>query len=261
MTNDALKGCHILITRPKDQADIWALELKAKGALCTVSPVMEIAPLVGERAGSLKSLIENLDHYQWVIFVSQNAVRFGCDRIDAIWPQIPLGVNFIGIGKATEAALVREGLAPYSIDQTLMNSESLLELPCLQSVRGQKILILRGVGGRGVLGDTLVERGAKVDYGELYHRLQVDSFDIPAPFISDHLHKRIVAVHSGESLQFLIKLTPKSMLPWLYQMPILVPGERVAKLAKSFGFKEIVRAINATSDSMIEALYEWQKSR
>ncbi len=51
------------------------------------------------------------------------------------------------------------------------DSEHLLRLPALQNVEQQQVLILRGNGGRELIKDALVRRGAKVHYSETYKRI------------------------------------------------------------------------------------------
>ncbi len=264
----SLKGLHLLITRPQPQAERWATQLQVLGALTTLSPVMTIEPVApgSSEAQLIKQTVFDLDHYSMVIFVSQNAVEYGVNWIDDYWPQLPVGVSFVGIGKATQAALSARGLFPDSdhisdYQQSPMNSESLLAEPFMQTVAGQKILIMRGFGGRTHLQQVLTSRGAKVDNACLYHRFTAKVFDIDQAFLKDTAHERIITAHSGESIENLVTLTPASQRAWLYNQTLLVPGLRAQQLAQKLGFNNILMAINATHDSMLEAIYEWQEKK
>ena len=135
-----------------------------------------------------------------------------------------------------------------------------MALPQMQQVDGQKILIFRGQGGRTYMGDILRSRHASVDYCELYQRAPPDTIDWQAltAFQLSSQHK-LIAVHSAETLDNLCNILSDQQ-QWLMQQTLLVPGERVAQHAQHAGFNTIITAVNATDDSMIEALYEWRKT-
>ena len=131
------------------------------------------------------------------------------------------------------------------------NTESLLQSPQLQApkIQGQRILIFRGEGGRTLLGDTLVRRGAQVRYVETYHRKIP-----PLPPLTEQQINALdaVTISSNEGLDNLVALMEDPSL--LIDVPIIVPGERVASLAKQHGFKVIVAADNATDEATFTAL-------
>jgi uroporphyrinogen-III synthase len=45
----------------------------------------------------------------------------------------------------------------------------------------------------------------------------------------------------------------------MQQTALLLPGLRVAEIAKDLAFKQIIVAENATHKGMIEALYDWRR--
>ena len=123
----------------------------------------------------------------------------------------------------------------------------------MNAVAGRKILILRGVGGREYLAQTLSRRGAFTDYGELYRR-QVQQYD--GPRMAIELRGRglsAVTVHSGESLAALGELV-EAHLHELFTMPLVVPSERVAAQARKLGFLNVHNAGGAGDDMMLAAL-------
>lgn len=113
-------------------------------------------------------LIRDLDRYDAVFFVSANAADRGLDAVAGYWPQWPAGVAVYAVGERTAAVL--RGAALEVNVPARADSEGLLALPSLQGMQGRRCLIVRGEGGRTLLGDTLQARGAEVDVLELYRR-------------------------------------------------------------------------------------------
>lgn len=268
MTEIDLSGLQILITRPQAQALPWALQLESLGAKTSCQAMLEICPLSDDiPIQAAKNKVMRLDEYQKIIFVSQNAVNYCLAEIDNYWPQLPNNIDFFAVGAAT-AKLLADKL--YEFDSSVqypkqaMNSEALLASDTLNAVDGDKVLIVRGRGGRTHLGHTLEARGALVDYCEVYERQIPKNIDtgIIAAFAKSVLTP-VTSVHSGETLHNLYKLiqsyTNTDTLYWMQQTPLLLPGLRVAQIAKDLAFKHIIIAENATHESMIEALYDWRQ--
>jgi uroporphyrinogen-III synthase len=259
-----LRNLEIVITRPLAQAEKWQQQLHAAGARTHLLPVLEIAPLTSPaEIQAVKARILSLADYQKVIFVSQNAVIEAVKWVDRYWPQLPLGIRYFAVGSST-AALAEAAELPVETAGLAMNSEALLELPALQAIKNEKILICRGAGGRTHLGEQLQQRGAQVDYCELYHR-QLPS-DAGQRFrdlldgwkkVTNSGRQRVFAVHSGESLQNLRQLVDDIAPAWreaVLNATLLVPGVRVAALAAQLGFRRVLAAANATDEAMIQTL-------
>jgi uroporphyrinogen-III synthase len=261
-----LNGLHLLITRPEEQAITWANQLHSLGATTSLYPMLAIEAVTDTQATqAIVNKILRLDDYQKAIFVSQNAARYGAEWIDRYWPQLPQGLLLCAIGQTTANqlthALCHLSVIVHSAQQA-MNSETLLALPVFQNVRGEKILIFRGHGGRTHLAETLNARGASVDYCELYRRQMPSTVDhSPLQHYKQSTLLPVTVVHSGETLNNLCSAITNENLHWLQQQALLVPGQRVAEQARGLGFQHIISADNATHESMTEALHDWRKKR
>lgn len=251
---------HFLVTRPLAQAQPWAKQLEALGASVTLQPMLVIEPVSSEQdQRAIINRILAFDEYQKAIFISQNAVHYGLQWLDEYWPQLPIGVEFFAIGKVTAERLFEQTELLVQSATQAMNSEALLELQALQTLQDQKILIFRGQGGRDYLAKELEARGASVDYCELYQRKAPSKEQALNQVFRQTSKQAVVVVHSGETLGNLQSMIQGDDLLWLQQQPLLVPGQRVAQLAKSAGFSRTIVAENATHESMLEALYEQEK--
>lgn len=267
----------ILITRPEAQASVWAQQLTAQGFDSVCVSLLELAPLtLPEQTQAIKNKILDLDLYQKIIFVSQNAVHYGMQWIEDYWPQIPVRIDFFAVGSTTAKTLAAYGLPVQDLavgDQAGMTSETLLQAPHLQQVAGEKILIMRGCGGRGHLADELRARGARVDYCELYQRLLPESAftqwrELLTNVAAWHQQPTVISLHSGESLENLVLLMQRleEALPQhnirslLLATSVLVPSERVANAATTAGFTKCIVAQNATDAAMTASLLNYYRA-
>ena len=256
MNPNSLSGLTVLITRPSNQVESMRRAIESEGAKVLSLPLIEIKALNAAQAlQDLKDKILQLDSYQSLIFVSNNAVSFGGEVINNYWPQFPLGVDVIAVGPTTaEAASERFG-CEVAQPSNGMTSEDILRLPQLHDVSGQKIGIVRGQGGRELLADTLRERGAIVDYLEAYSRTPIDYTS--ADFCNRLLEAgvNVLTVSSGESLDRLTHLLVDNRKK-LQQLNLLVPSQRVGRQAENAGYQQVHSASGADPLSFVSALGE-----
>ena len=145
-----LAGKRILVTRPAAQAATLAALIEEQGGEAICFPLLTIAP--ADDAQPLLQAIDHLDDYALAIFISPNAVDFSVPQLLARrnWPD---ALSAAAIGPGTVAQLAGHGIGPVIAPAQRFDSEALLERPELQGERvaGQKVLILRGNGGRELL--------------------------------------------------------------------------------------------------------------
>ena len=251
-----LSGLTVLITRPSNQVESLRRAIESGGAKVLSLPLIEIRALNDAQAiQDLKDKVLQLDCYQSLIFVSNNAVSFGGEVINNYWPQFPLKVDVIAAGPTTAEAASERFACEVIQPSSGMTSEDILRLPQLQDVSEKKIGIVRGQGGRELLADTLRERGAIVDYLEAYSRTPIDYTS--ADFCNRLLEAgvNVLTVSSGESLDRLTHLLVDNRKK-LQQLNLLVPSQRVGRQAENAGYQQVHSARGADPLSFVSALGE-----
>ena len=245
----------VLATRPLHQNNSWVNALQAANYEVIELPLLEIVDLGKEYNEKIKATILRLDEYERAIFISQNAVSRAFNWIDKYWPQLPLGITWLAIGKKTQNLMLKAFGGQISKAETCeaMNSDALLSLASLNAVEQMKILIFRGLGGREYLAETLRSRGATVEYCELYERRIPEMLSEKIASI-EWLGNEVLPVFSGDSLTSFVSQLQDNQLEHLKNLQVITPGERVKHLALELGFKNVITATNATEESMLSAL-------
>jgi len=255
----SLQGKSVLVTRPQGQASDLVAAIEAAGGRVIHCPVIAIEPLADSdsvRRQQCKQQFMALDRFQHVIFISTNAVKYGLQWIDQYWPQLPAGIHWHGIGRSTTQLLRQEGVpVGDAVEFGTMNSEALLQQESLQALLHQKVLIVRGVGGRDYLQQVLQQRDAQVEYAECYRRrVAAGSTDLAEKITAYEINT--VCLNSGESVENFCQLVGHEHWSLIKGLRLVVPGSRVAKIAEKKGFESIVCADNASNQAMIAAIGE-----
>jgi uroporphyrinogen-III synthase len=242
-----LGGRGVLVTRPRAQAAELSALIQSVGGRPILFPTLEILPPVD--ADLPRSLLTR--PWDIIIFISRNAVAGARDLAPDL--QWLAGAQVAAVGKSTAKALQRLGHAPDLVPDERYDSESLLELPPLREVSGKRVLIVRGVGGRAHLGDTLSARGAAVAYAEVYRRVRPQ---VDAGLLMEDWHQSLgfVTATSDEVLSNLLGMIPDAEQPWLKTLPLVVFSERGAGSAMELGFRVVAVAKAASDEAMVEAL-------
>ncbi|MCV2403710.1 uroporphyrinogen-III synthase [Marinomonas sp. C2222] len=243
-----MKKINILITRPEPENSLSCKKIQELGATPVPLPMLEISPISGKQEqATIRSQIFNIDEFHYVIFVSKNAARLACEWLDECWPMLPTGVHWIGIGQGTTKILLEEGVPALSNPGN--TSEALLEWLKPAKMTNQKVLIVRGIGGRTTLGDKLQEKGANVQYLALYERKKPDYLAQTFFMLPDI---DLIWVTSGESLENLSEYVSRYQSDWKH-LPILTPSIRVNEQAKEMGWSNSHCAHGADDTSLLEA--------
>ncbi len=245
----------ILVTRPIHQASGQAELLAGLGFEPVLLPLLEITPVDESDPGFslLKTRIMDLDLYHFVIFISANAVNTGIDLIDQYWPQLPVGIEWLAIGKQTAGKLHEFGISATK-SAAGYDSEALLSLPQLQQMDGKKVLIMRGAGGRETLAEQLIQRGARVDYADLYRRRLPDYTSGQISSTIGDARPDVILITSGEAVSNLDQLITKHHLGALKHTTLVVPSERVARIAGELGYTRVITASGPDNQAMAETV-------
>ena len=252
MTSKPLTGIGIAITRPVDQAKKLAKLIEDAGGTSILFPLIEITPLADY--SKFEAVISEIKDYDWAIFISSNAVQNGMPRL--LKQGIPPNLKFAAIGPVTASELQSFGVKDVLIPKVRFDSESLLALPEMTNVFSKKILIVRGVGGRDVLAETLKARGAQVTFAECYQRInpQTDCNLLTQLWAEKKLHA--VVVTSSEAMRHLLDLAGSS--DWLKHVTLFVNHARIAELPLQLGL-EVLIADALGDEAMLKTIYNLTK--
>ena len=229
-----LQGLTVAITRPLGQAKQLSQLLTQAGAQVVLFPLIEIVGL--EDYQVFENTIDDLNHTNLAIFISTNAVEHAMPRVLARYLTLPAKLQFAAIGPTTAAALQGYGVKHVLTPEGRFDSEALLALPEMQDVQGKQVMIFRGIGGREVLADTLIARGAQVAFAESYQRMNPQT-SLQA------LYKqgvKAIVVTSSEALRNLHSLAQAENAAWLNAVKLCVNHARIAEQAAAMGLQAVV---------------------
>jgi uroporphyrinogen-III synthase len=231
-----LAGRTVLVTRPAHQAVALAQAIRAAGGEAFEFPALAIAAVPPAALGAPLAQLAAADI---VIFISPNAAQFGMAAIRAAGALSSASPRIFAVGRGTARVLAEQGVADI-VTPPGQDSEALLALPQLQDVAGRRVVIVRGEGGRALLADTLVARGAEVTYLECYRRVrpEADSAPLRARWQAGGIDA--VTVTSAETLHNLAALLGEAGAPLLARTPLFAPHEKIAEAARRFGIAQVI---------------------
>lgn len=257
----------VLVTRPGSQGRELCEALERTGMACEHIPAMIISenPQNNLLASKLDSGSESeqelgfmriLKSAQLIIVISANAVNY-CKLLH---PEFTRSTPILAIGKSTQQALIQH--KNYSEQQISMpkqySTEGLLALELLQNIRNKKIALVCGVGGRKLLEQVLLERGAVCSRIESYQRTYPSDYEeklqryLTQNNFIDNMSR--VVVTSGQALENLVKMAG-GQLSALLQLQLVVISQRIANLAIDLGFEKPALIIeNADNAAIVKLL-------
>jgi uroporphyrinogen-III synthase len=246
LASEALTGRVVLVTRPRAQAARLARLIEQAGGRALLYPAIEIEDV------PVPPALSRLQDFDLAVFVSPTAVAKTLPRMGA-WPS---GVRVAAVGAGTRRELEKYGVVNVIAPASGADSEALLAT-LLQGEpfgdpAGKRIAILRGDGGRALLGDTFIERGASVEYFTCYRRRR------PAPPARPWRAGELdaVTVSSSQGLDNLFAVLDPAMLR---ATPLFVPHPRIAERARALAVRDVLLA-GHSDEEMFERLVAYFRS-
>ena len=258
MPKPDLTGIGILVTRPAHQAGHLCELIQAAGGCAISYPVLEIGE--PEDTRTLHEQLERLNDFDIAIFISPNAVQRAFPFIDA-HGGLPANIQIATVGRGSARELQRLGREPDICPDNRFDSETLLAMDEMLDVDGKAVIIFRGEGGRAMLANTLRERGAEVEYAEVYRRIRPDADNGVLLKAWEQGELDIITATSSEGLRNLYAMVGEEGRPWLRQTPLVVISERTVIVAEELGFDGAIIVADAANDeAMVEAVNRWRES-
>jgi uroporphyrinogen-III synthase len=248
-----LKGLRILNTRPYPQnLNLNHSIIQASGVPISF-PTLLIEPTDHEWVKKMGDL-STLDQ---VIFISINAVEHFFSALQTqqiIWPS---NIQVTTIGKGTAQSLKKWNIRVDNVPP-IPNSEHLLSLPIFQNIAHQKVLLVKGEGGRDEIASTLMKLGAHLIPIEVYRR---DVPKINQEMTRKLWHDNLVDIILFTSQQAIVNaftLVGRAGRSWLCNTPCILISERLAGIAYELGIKHITVS---PYDNLLLALEHYQQER
>jgi len=258
-----LKGKTIVITRPERQSVEISERLTNLGATVIKFPLIAIEPPADIPLAQSK--LKKVATYDYLIFTSRNAVEMALELLAELFPEKTPAELFASreiaaVGKRTAETLSSHGVVVSIVPDAVFNSEALLNHEALAEVETKRIGIIRGDAGRDLLQRTLQQRGARVEYIDVYRRVCPVTDLLPLVKCQQQAGVDIIMLTSVEGLTHLFRLGQGQEL--LEHMTLLMGSQRIAdtlnnlQTVAAYQGKVIV-AEDPSDDNMISSLLNW----
>lgn len=248
----ALARATVVVTRPREQAAELVQALEALGAEVVLAPGITIESAADE--GVAQRARDLLPAADWLVFISRNAVRHGTALLRRTGVVVPRGTGIAAVGPGTAAELQDWGWTVTAAPATGGGGDALLATQAFGVGAGERVVIVRGVGGRERLAEGLRGRDASVAYLEVYRRC-------PAPAPVEALRsgwqspeRRVTIVTSDSAVRALVDGLPPGVQGQLLGSRPVIISERLGRTVRELGFtRRPVVADGAATSELVAA--------
>ena len=121
-------------------------------------------------------------------------------------------------------------------------------------LKNQKIMLIKGEGGRELLADTLKKRGAIVSHLIAYSRIlpKIGQPNRLSGLLKNNIN--VVIATSGECMANLRSLLNEKNWQLIKRIPLIVISQRLKILAEQLGFQTIWVTLNGSDACLINTL-------
>ena len=240
---------HVVLTRAESDAKRQLDLLANRGFTATALPLMAIEPVAV--ASTVETELENSNTF---IFTSANAVTHGLSYVMSAC--LGASTRVLAVGRKTRELLNDHGIDASSPDRE--DSEGLLELlneMDKSSPRSpNRIVLIKGEGGRDLISSVLSEQGLRVTEVNCYRRIWPSVSRSTVSDALDSAEPRYIHIGSGETLSRLEELCAVCGVNAHERHTVILPSDRVENQARELGWQSRIVAAGASDDALLEVL-------
>jgi len=243
----SIKDISLISTRPEENNQKLAHALHDSNIEVLNFPLTKIEGLTNYTF--LNEQLKDLNSYQYLIFISTNAVRYFFEQIKVNKITLPKSLILAAIGPTTKKDLQKFCCHQIYCPNDTFDSETLVRLEIFKNISQKRILIIRGINGRETLKIILEAKGAIVSYAECYQRLHLNlNFDaIFKKLISPH--KIYFLISSHESAKQFKKQALLHKPTWLLSCKCFVNHNRIREEIQPL-FSEVIILKDISPESL-----------
>ncbi len=241
------KNSTILNTRSSLQAGITQEVFAQAGYPVINFPCLQIVATSDKDKSA--GLLKNTEHYNVVIFTSQNAVIYAF-KLYPNW-RIDESCHVIAVGLKTAQCLEQQIKNFIWMPQS-QNSQGVIEL--LQGLnKVPKITLITAKNGRNLIQNYARDNNIALQQINVYQRIKPNVNKIKLLEL-EKTEKLIILATSVTIVKNLISLLPKSLLKKVKGQTLLCASSRISDYAKQQGFSNTKNCHSANPENMLKFL-------
>ncbi len=198
-----------------------------------------------EKVALSKKKVETLENKDVFIFCSKNSVENFSSYLDFIKDK-----KIYAIGETTKNKLQNFDIENI-ITPKVQTSEGLISLKSLSNIKGKKIALISGEGGRKLIEETLQQKGGIVEKISTYRRTK----NTTSPKIISEISKfkpNLVVVTSVDVLTSFCQSFKNSLK--FIDVIVVCASKRILMEAKKYQFMEYILSEGASNTKIIAVL-------
>lgn len=249
-----LKGKRIVITRAAAQSEVLAKQLSALGALPALLPLVAFAE--PEDFAPLDEAIAQVEHFDWLIFTSGQAVRAVVGRskqLNAALERRGSKLQIATVGPASAEAVRQAGL-PVEYVSNIHNGVALAH-ELAERLQGRTVLLPRSDRANPDLPAALKAHGAHITEVVAYRTLQpsdVDKLNLGRVSAGE---ADAILFFSPSAVQHYAQLASGEQFRKLQDRVVITAvGPVTANALREAGVERMVVAADTTAASVIQVL-------
>jgi uroporphyrinogen III methyltransferase/synthase len=262
-TDKPLAGKRIVITRAPEQSAGLTAALQNLGAEVLLMPTVEFAP--PQDFTVLDAAIAHLADFDWILFTSQNAVRFFAKRLaqlsaHAIVAKQVEQPRVAAVGPATAEAAAKEG---FRVDYVAKNhTGEALARELAGELKGKRVLLPRSDRADDRVSSALREAGAEVTDAIAYRTGAPKSLDPDTLQRLRDAEVDAIVFASPSAFHNLQGWMPAAELVALsHRVQFAAIGQTTARALRESGVQPEIEAADASASALAHAIASYYQKQ